>query len=746
MGLTVNSLLQWVREDEDGAEVFVVERILHIDESATDIATIDVDDRRAEPVWRKRDEIEAAIETKEVVLLQVDHRSPPPFSESDLNSPKYAKIKEKREEAMAVISFLFGAENAVRMLFPRERAALVAEAVRRFGLYRKTVYRIVRRWWQGGQTPNAVLGRYYRSGGPGKSRKPGEKKRGRRSLIKKRLKVDTGGNVGDKWLDIIKRGGDYYYKHRRIKSMTAAYKATLARFCNKGFLPPNEMGVREPILPDPVKGEIFSFIQFKYHYLQHLNGDLEGALKARLGTRRFNLRHRALRGNSTSQAPGPGALYQIDCTLADVYLVSRRNERHVLGRPVICAIIDTFSRMVVGLSVRFDSEGWLAIQLALENATADKVEFCKKYDFEITEDMWPVACLPDHITGDRGPLEGYNADNLAEGLNVHVSNTPPYRADWKGIIERHFRSMNIRVIHQLPGAVDPDFERGDEDYRLKATMDVYEFTQIIIAAALLHNTEHRIDWYEMDKDMIADGVEPYPVDIYQWGIANRSGRQRGKDSEIVRINLLPEGTASITESGIKFRGLLYTCGLESTEGWRVRARNYGRQHPKAAYDPRCTDVIYLRYGDGSPSIPCYLDRQSPFVGCDWREVEEYYEQKRLASALALPRGLQAEANFQATVQHLVAKAKKKTEKARSDFPPESTRSLVTNMRGRKAEEIMNMRREEAHGLRAAAGVDMPTQPPPPTTNVSSDEERPAPFPLPVNVLELHRRMMRNEEE
>lgn len=745
MELTVNKLIQRTEEGEDGSDVFVVERVVYIDESGTDVATIDVDDPWAEPVWRKREEIEAALEAKEAVLLQADHCAPPPFSESDLNSEKYAKTKQKREEAMAVISFLFEGENAVRMLFPHERASLVAEASGHFELYRKTIYRYVRRWWQGGQTPNAVLGRFYKSGGPGKSRKPCEKKRGRKSLIKKRLKIETGGNMTDEWLEIIKKGGNYYYKRRRIKSFTAAYKATLARFCNKGFEPPDDKGVREPILPDPIKGEIFSFSQFKYHYLQHINRDLEGALKARLGTRRFNLRYRAIKGNSTSQAPGPGALYQIDCTLADVYLVSRRNQRHVLGRPVICAIIDVFSRMIVGLSVRFDSEGWLAIQLALENATADKVSFCEKYGFEIAEDEWPIACLPDHITGDRGPMQGYNADNLAAGLNIHVSNTPPYRADWKGIIERLFRSMNIRVIHQLPGAVDPDFERGDEDYRQKATIDIYEFTQIIIAAALLHNTENRMDWYEMDKDMIEDGVEPYPVQLYLWGIANKSGRQREKDSETVRINLLPEDQVTITEAGIRFRGLLYTCGLESSEGWRVRARYYGREHCKAAYDPRCTDVIYLRFGDGNPSIPCYLDPQSPFAGCDWREVEEYRDQKKLASSFAVPRRLQAEARFQATAEHLMEKSKQKTAKARSDFPPESKRSAVENMRERKAEEIMDIRREEARRLRAAAGVAPPAVPPP-NTDSSSDDEKPAPFPRPRNVVELHTRMMSNEKE
>jgi hypothetical protein len=746
MELIANKLIQLTREDEDGSDVFIVERILFVDESGTDVATIDVDDRKAAPVWRKREELEEALEAKEVIFLEVDHCAPPPFTEAELRSRKYGKIKRQRDKILAVIASLIEGENAVRMLFPHERARLIAEVAEQTGLYRKTIYRYIRRWWQGGQTPNAVLGRYYKSGGPGKSREPGEKKRGRKSRITKHENVITGGNISADWRSIIIKGGDYFYKHRRVKSMTSAYVATLARFCNKGFNPPDVNGIKKPILPDPVEGEIFSFSQFKYHYMQHLNRDLAGALKARLGTRRFNLRHRELRGNSTRQAPGPGALYQIDCTLADVYLVSRRNARHVLGRPVICAIIDVFSRMIVGVAVRFESEGWLVIQLALENATADKVAFCAKYDIEIAKWMWPVAGLCDHITGDRGPMESYNADNLAEGLNINVSNTPPYRADWKGIIEQLFRLMNIRVIHQLPGAVDPDFERGDEDYRLKATMDIYEFTQIIIAAVLYHNTEHRMDWYEMDKDMIADEVAPYPLNLYFWGIENRSGRQRERDPESIRINLLPECDASITATGIRCKKLTFSCELEKSEGWRLRTRNNGWSKIKAAYDPRWTDVIYLRLGDGSPSIPCYLDPESPFVGCDWREVEEYYEQKSLASAHAVPRKLQASSDLQATVHHYVDKSNKKTEKARSEFPQESQRAVVRNMRGRKNEEIMDMRRADAQEWRTKAGINDPSRLLPPTTDAAEEDEKPTPFPRPTNLLDIRMRMMNDEQE
>jgi hypothetical protein len=73
--------------------------------------------------------------------------------------------------------------------------------------------------------------------------------------------------------------------------------------------------------------------------------------------------------------------------------------------------------------------------MAIANAASDKVTFCREYGIEITEEDWPVHHLPEAILADRGELEGKNAENLVNGLHVKIMNTPPYRCDWKGIIE-----------------------------------------------------------------------------------------------------------------------------------------------------------------------------------------------------------------------------------------------------------------------------------------------------------------------
>jgi putative transposase len=572
--LVVNKLIQWLADSERP----LIERVLYIDPSGADIATIDVESHTAVPVWRKHADLISAIEANEAIVLEIDHCAPPAFNESDLSNPGYEKQEARRTKAWQIIAPLFTGENAVQMLFPQTRAALIAERMQVTGVTKPTIYAYIRHWWQGGQTKNALLPHYGNCGSArDRSRYASYRKLGRPSCISNHEAHPTGVNVDEKWRKIIITGAKMFYENRKGQSFGEAYRMTLEHFCKKGFKIEN--GIKKPILPD--SDEIFSLKQFKYHYLSYRDQDSRRALIKRFGERRFNLRYRELIGSSTSQASGPGALYQIDATLADVYLVSRHDRNRIIGRPIIYAVIDVFSRMITGLCVRLEGEGYLGLMLALENTAADKVAFCAQYGITITEERWPCRYLPEELTGDRGPLEGRNADNLANGLNIRVSNTPPYRADWKGIIEQLFHLFNIRVIHGLPGAVDRDRERGDADYRLAAVLDIHEFTAIMINAALYHNNEHRMDWYEMDREMMVDQVEPYPVDLYFWGIANRSGHLRERDAETIRVQLLPEGEATVTERGIRFRQLYYTCEAAEKGGGSLKqgTKGDGRSAP-----------------------------------------------------------------------------------------------------------------------------------------------------------------------
>ncbi|HEX8090921.1 MAG TPA: Mu transposase C-terminal domain-containing protein, partial [Blastocatellia bacterium] len=540
---------------------------------------------------------------------------------------------------------------------------------------RQFIEDLIYQWWRGGQTKNTLLGRSDFCGGPGKSRVQkdgGCKKLGRPSKRGRQ----TGVVLTSYWLNIIRLGAFLFFSNQAVKSVEKAYRDTLRVFCPKGKRPDGQDGW-EIELPKASLGEVFSRRQFGYHLRKNLEEHLEEFFKKKYGKRRFNLRYRALNGSSRHQAPYPGALYQIDATIADVHLVSRLNKRHLIGRAVIVVVIDVFSGMIVGLCVRPEREKWTVINLALKNATEDKVAFCRRYGIEINPDDWPARGLSDSVCGDRGPMIGYNADNLADGLNISVLVTPAYRPDWKGLVERLFGLMNIYVIKQLPGALNPEQERGDRDVRLDAVLDLSQFTAIVIKAALFYNGRYIKD-FPRTEEMVTANVPSIPTEIFKWGLRNLSGKPRHKDEELIYTHLLPAAEATVTAQGVKFKGEFYTCDKAEEEGWRFRARNKGRWRIPIGYDPRIPEIIYIRATDGSPSIPCRLMQPDDSLAqkYDLAEIEEYLDHKTPEDQLGDEQNIATRTALEISVEVDAEIATRLTAEARKGDPGMSNASKV----------------------------------------------------------------------
>ena len=141
-------------------------------------------------------------------------------------------------------------------------------------------------------------------------------------------------------------------------------------------------------------------------------------------------------GTSTAEVPGPGYLYQIDATIADVYLVSEQDRAEIVGRPTMYFVVDVFSRAIVGMYIGLENASWVSAMEALGNAMANKVDYCAEHGIDITPDLWPMQGLPEHIIGDKGEMLGRHVEVLSKAFHVEIQNTPAYRADWKGIVER----------------------------------------------------------------------------------------------------------------------------------------------------------------------------------------------------------------------------------------------------------------------------------------------------------------------
>src|SRR5690606_15397502 len=113
------------------------------------------------------------------------------------------------------------------------------------------------------------------------------------------------------------------------------------------------------------QGGIPSFDQFQYwSNKDHLRLEIK---RKRMGAKRYDKDMRGLLGTSNAQVIGPGSRYQIDATIADVYLVSRLDPSLIVGRPVVYVVIDVFSRLITGIYIGLEGPSWVSAMMALAN-------------------------------------------------------------------------------------------------------------------------------------------------------------------------------------------------------------------------------------------------------------------------------------------------------------------------------------------------------------------------------------------
>ncbi|MUG91690.1 DDE-type integrase/transposase/recombinase [Scytonema sp. UIC 10036] len=515
--LSVNQIICWHNDNK-------LDRVIYIDWLNCYIVTIDINNSKAQPIIHRYQEIESAIDGEQASLLNSD-----PYAKYLMTDSELSTIQcQYRDNAWKAVSLIINYGSSI--FEPHERSRVIKEVSELCGRSEPTIRKDLRRYWQGGQIKNALIPRFDSRRGqelsnPISSYLPQilnslykyafsilislkenifwsnenfqefalaykiltishHPKRGRPSSLSYAVGKKLGINITIEIREKFRKGIKLFYENRQKMPLTKAYQKTLEKFFNKGYKLSD--GILVPNLP--LAEELPSFDQFKYWYEKDY--DINKKLIAREGQIKYNLVHRAVLGNSTQMAFGPGALFQIDCTIADLYLVSKINRNWIIGRPTLYLVIDVFSRLIVGFAVTLEPPSWLGAMLALENTITDKVEFCKNWGIEITEYEWPSHHLPAEIIADRGEFKSYKANNLSDSLGIEINNTPPYRADFKGIIERSFRYFNDEIIHWLPGSVKHLPSRGERDYRLDGVLTTDAFRKLMILFILDHNNEN----------------------------------------------------------------------------------------------------------------------------------------------------------------------------------------------------------------------------------------------------------------
>ena len=564
-------------------------RVLWLSQDQTEAYWIPLSGKRQTPVSFPVDAVTRDLESGRYAMIQ------DPFSRLDVN-PGQTAIQQ-RDQAWKLISDIVLMEPAIYRR--NERSAMLKATSEKSGVQVPNLYKLLTRYWKGGMTPNALLPRYENCGTCSNPYDGKSQRRGRKKVV-----GAEGKNLTPEDLRHFSDAILTWYLGKEQLSLEKTFQNMLGEW----YVTWDENGNAIPLDPDQVP----SRSQFLYWHSK--NKDVLEEVRARNGARNYPLRSRASIEKTETFLSGPCDSAQIDATIADIFLVSQNDRSKIIGRPTMYFLMDSYTRMVMGMHITLESPSWQSATLCILNAMEDKVEFCAKYGVEISEEDWPCHHIPRALVGDRGEMESVSADLLVNRLNMRIENTPPYRGDLKAIIEQHFHLTHVDMA-ELPGKMGKDYgERCTEDYRLEARLTLNEFIAIIIHCVLLYNNFHYMEEYGKTMQMRQMSVKPIPRDLWNFGMKYLSGTQRALSKAAVRYALLPSEKASITVNGILFRGLYYGCDRGFEEHWFDSARIAGRDSISIAYDPRDGSRIYYKPSAESEPLECYLLDSNKITG------------------------------------------------------------------------------------------------------------------------------------
>ena len=226
---------------------------------------------------------------------------------------------------------------------------------------------------------------------------------------------------------------------------------------------------------------------------------------------------------------------------------------------------------------------------------------------------------------------------------------------------------------------------------------------MIIRCVIYYNNHHYMETYQRTPDMIMHSVRAVPRDLWNYGMQFQSGALRVIPQEDIYKILLPKGTASVTDRGIIFRELYYTCEKAENESWFDKARMSGRWRIPITYDPTCLDSIYFTSDDGSLIQCCLLSKSASYQGFSEKDMEEAIQRDKEEQFKSVQEEEKAKTNLILVLETLVDRC----EKEKKDGGNAAVGSVLDKhkVRGQRQEEKQEQSGETAaRQAQAEAGL------------------------------------------
>lgn len=518
-------------------------------------------------LWIKNDVLDQLIEDRILHTIEL-------VRENFLDSPADLQRYEWRKKVMG--SFLRFDSLQVSIRSHASIGRLVTHAVAEYGVSRTFVYTMWSLLCRYGFTEEGLRPRFDRCGAPGKVRdcSPTGRAKAGRKTNGQRLARQTGQpdpqvqpGMSAAWRQLIMMAD------RMIPApkprFPKRFRDVIANGFSKHFCEVD--GDRKPIPLKfgeyPNQDQVRRVLEVEIPALQRL---LDKTTKGH-----YQRAMRGMKARGWKGVAGPGHTWQIDSTVADIYLRSSINREWIIGRPILYIIVDVWSTAIMGFYVCLRGPSWEMAKVALFSALTSPESLGELWGYAPWSTLYPHPGPPIVLLCDRGEYLSQAAMITALGFLDRMSYAAPYRPDLKGLVEVMHR---ITKDHQywVPGAIDA--RRAEYELRKfdasKAVFTVSEYT------ALLHNifTSYNLTAdrrRRMDVSMTAAGVIPSPAGLWRWGHDAGIGiRQHRSQSELIKL-LLPEGKAKVSREGISFNKLAYGLDTPAMTQWTAKARNFG---------------------------------------------------------------------------------------------------------------------------------------------------------------------------
>lgn len=521
-------------------------------------------------------------------LIQVDYQVPLHL----LVKPEDLKKSHKQiaDKRWALIGPIVSKPEESGVLLPIYRGQLIDRAAETSKSSRAFIRKLIYRYWRYGQFEGAMLPDHANCGGRNKIRVPGSVKRGRpKNIVTSGHAPHLEGiNITEQDYEKIKFSIDAFHIQGRL-TLADTYQHLLDS-CYSIAVEHNDEIIHKPIAAH-LCPSINQFRHWASAYLKQHNTQV-----AILGDMLYQQKKRARPGRVTEKVDAPTDSFEVDATLANVWLISRFNRRRLAGKVVVYFVVDRATSMITGMHTAFEGPSWNAARLALFWAFSSKVDYCKHYGIDITEDEWPCRELPVEIVSDSGEWLSKSAQrSLQSVLNINSRINAHGRPDRKPIVESRFHFVQGNVVWVAGGyrgRLAEWREDGGRDPRFDAVLDIETFTRMLIVEVLHHNNHTPVP-HLLSLEMRKDGVRPYRRDIYLWGLQNLLGEPaRIADKRRLYLSLLPSEEASIDDRGLYFKRRYY-LPTESDQTVLLAKARSKRIKMTVHYDPNMPQRVWV---------------------------------------------------------------------------------------------------------------------------------------------------------